>query len=238
MSKLPSGGGTRICKAAVKSVAEDGVYRWTISTSAVDDEGEVLVPRGCNYGDFLKQGGAMYWWHDTSEFPLAKIKSITTTANAVEADIVFPPRPDSLPEGTEWGPDYMRALVDAEMVQAVSVGFARQVDGTRKATDADKSKYGDGAQWVTNKWKLGEVSFTTIPVNPEAIRKAVESRDGLTLAGCKAALGLDVKVEPEQAPERKSHRIVVRVPERGALGDIEVKAARAIALAKGRVYLP
>jgi len=227
------GDGRRSCSVSVKAATDPGVYRWTISTNVIDDDGEVMVPRGCNFRDFVRQGGGMYWQHNPSEYPIGKCVGVKLF-DEVEAEVMFPVRPLSLPESESWGPDYMRALVDAEMVNAVSVGFSRLEGGSRAATGGDKARYGDDVRRVTNKWKLREVSFTTTPINAEALRKAFDSR-GLSLAGAKSVLR-GLKVDTAHKLEPVVHRLRVIVPERGHLDRLEVEAAKAIAKLRGRVY--
>lgn len=234
---MPTGYGRKTVGAtiATKAKRDDGVYPWVISTQDVDYEGEVMVARGCNFKPFLKHGGGMYWHHNPAEFPLAKCIGVTLNESDITADITFPARPAEWDAARPWGPEYMKALVDAEMVRAVSVGFNRLDGGTRQATAADRTKYGANAGWVTTKWMLKEISFTTMPMNAGAVRKAF-GVGSLTLDGCRAA-GITLALNDSNEVTAK-YTIRVNVPRVGALDRIGDSVAKAVARARGRVYWP
>ncbi len=227
----------RAFPAVLKSQrSEPDVYPWTISTVQPDLDGEVMVPKGCVYREFVKSGGAMYWNHDQSTLPVAMVKAIRATNNELEADVVFPPRPESFAEGQHWGPDYMRALVDSGMVKAVSIGARRLEGGMRMATSSDVEKYGSATRMVTNKWRLFEVSFTTAPVNTQALRKSMGSLDP---RGLKSLFGIEITMDESPAPAEiiTKHRVQIVVPQYGAADRIATKAANEIARRRGRVWI-
>lgn len=141
-----------------------------ISTIAVDRDGEVLIPQGCNTKDYEKNP-IVTWMHDYYSLPVGKIAAIKRDAESVSAKIVFASRPENHPADEEWFPDVVFSMYQQKVLSAFSVGF--DPIESRPSTDRDLEKFGAGCRRVTNKWSLLEVGCVTIPCNQEAVATAV-----------------------------------------------------------------
>lgn len=141
-----------------------------ISTIAVDRDGEVLIPQGCNTKDYEKNP-IVTWMHDYYSLPVGKIAAIKRDAESVSAKIVFASRPENHPADEEWFPDVVFSMYQQKVLSAFSVGF--DPIESRPSTDRDLEKYGAGCRRVINKWTLFEVGCVTIPCNQEAVAMAV-----------------------------------------------------------------
>ena len=142
----------------------------TINTAAVDRDGEVVVPMGCNAKDF-EANPVVPLMHSYYGLPVARCVALQKTQDAVVAKIRFADRPEGHPADAEWVPDTLYSLYKQGVMNAFSVGFLPTE--TRPASDRDVEKYGPGCRRVIGKWKLLEVSCVPIPCNPEAVAQAV-----------------------------------------------------------------
>jgi len=168
-----------------------------ISTIAVDRDGEVLIPQGCNTKDYEKNP-IVTWMHEYYALPLGKIAAIKRDAESISAKIVFASRPESHPETEEWFPDVVFSLYQQGVLSAFSVGF-NSIE-TRPSTDRDLEKFGAGCRWVTSKWSLLEVGCVTIPCNQEAVATAV-SKGFIREATAEKIFGKSEAAEPETPSE-------------------------------------
>lgn len=181
----------------------------TITTAAVDRDGEVLVPQGCYTKDFEKNP-SVFLGHDYYNLPIGKCAAIRRTPDAIVAKTVFAERPADFPVGQEWIPDTLFSLFQQGVLKGFSVGFL-PIE-SRPATDKDVEKFGAGVRRVYSKWNLLEYSVAAIPANPEAIAMAV-SKGFVKAATAKAIFGKDAvgtATEPEtvEAPEPVSAVVV------------------------------
>lgn len=141
-----------------------------ISTDSIDRDNEVMVPAGMNSRDFERNPILLYN-HDTS-LPIGRALSLKRGEHEITADFEFAARPEGF-EG-EWLPDYVKALVQARVLRALSIGFAPLPGGMRLATKGDVEKYGPEVQRVFSKWTLQEVSIVSVPANQDALITAVQ----------------------------------------------------------------
>lgn len=157
--------------ADVKISSEDErCVRAVISSSAVDREGDVLIPQGMNSKDFEANPVVMLM-HSYYTLPIGKVTAIKRGEETVEAKIEFAARPDDHPEGEEWVPATIFSLFKQGVLNAFSVGFIPT--DARAATSRDCTKYGEECQQVINRWKLLELSVVGLPCNQEAVAMAV-----------------------------------------------------------------
>lgn len=164
-----------------------------ISTAAVDRDGEVLIPMGCNSKDFEKNPVVM-WLHNYNRIPIGKVVGFKRTDDEVVAKMVLASRPDSYPEDKEWEPDTLLSLYQQGILSAFSVGFIPTE--SRPATDRDAKKYGDGVRRVHSKWKILEVSAVPLPANQEAVAIAV-SKGIISAEFAKSMCGVDTEADAE-----------------------------------------
>jgi len=158
-----------------------------ITTSAVDREGHVLVPMGCNTKDY-ERNPIVLMQHDSFGLPIARCSAIKRFDDYITAKAVFANRPESLPPDEEWVPDIIYDLYKQKMLNAFSVGLI-PIE-MRPSNDRDVEKYGVGCRLVVSKWSLLEFSAVTIPMNQEAVMTAV-GKGMLTAAHARKWLNVD-----------------------------------------------
>jgi HK97 family phage prohead protease len=141
-----------------------------ISTSAVDRDGEVLIPMGMNSKDFEKNP-IVFLNHDYYTLPIGKVVALKRDETTVTAKVVFAARPAGHPEGEEWPPDTILHLFQEGVLKGFSVGFMPLE--SRPATQKDMDKFGGECSRVFNKWALLELSVAPLPANQEAVALAV-----------------------------------------------------------------
>ncbi len=150
----------------------------TISTSAVDREGEVLVPMGMRSKDY-ESNSIVFYNHSYADFcaeaeeklPIGKVTDIKRTDTEVVAKIRFADRPENYPTDKTWLPDTLFSLYKQGVLNGWSVGF--QPLERRPATQRDIEKFGAGCKLVTSKWDLFELSAAPLQCNQEAVTVAV-----------------------------------------------------------------
>jgi HK97 family phage prohead protease len=117
------------------------------------------------------QNPVLFWNHDYA-YPVGKCVGLRRAEREIRGDFVFAQRPEGYTG--EFYPEVTAALVAQGVVNAVSVGYAPEEGGTRRATDADRKKYGAGCHTIYSRWKLLEVSLAPMQANPEALITAVK----------------------------------------------------------------
>lgn len=151
---------------------EDGERAVTakISTIAVDRDGDVVIPMGCNTKEYEKNP-VVFMAHNYWSLPVGKCVAIKRTEDAIIGKTVFAPRPENHPADEEWLPDTLLHLYQQGVLKGFSIGFSA-ID-SRYATDKDLLTYGANCRRVYNKWTLLEYSVAPIPANQEAVATAV-----------------------------------------------------------------
>jgi len=174
-----------------------------ISTTAVDRDGECLIPGGCNSKAY-QSNPVVLLNHSYWDLPVGRCAALKREADAITAKVVFATRPSDYPADKEWVPDVLLSLFQQKTLSAFSVGFVPLE--TRPATDRDIEKFGAGCRRVVSKWELLEFSIVCIPCNSEAVALAV-SKSMIKPDTAKALFGYEAKAEeqpPEPKPEEKS----------------------------------
>jgi len=142
---------------------EEYIVEAIISTKGVDREGEVVLPEGCNYTEFLKTGTVLFD-HDQSK-PIAKTLSIRKNSEYITAKFQF--------SATDSFSQKIYNLIKEGIIKATSIGFIPTK--RRKATEKDKKDFGDNCQVVTTQYNLLEFSIVAVPANSEALVLSVKS---------------------------------------------------------------
>jgi HK97 family phage prohead protease len=196
-----------------------------ITTDSVDRDGEVMVPQGMNSKDY-ERNPVLLWQHDPSA-PIGRAVSLKRGENSIEAEFELPHRPQGY-EG-QWRPDFVRGLIQAGVLGAVSIGFMPMEGGERMATKGDVERYGAEVRKVYSRWKLLEVSVVSVPANQDALITAVQK--GYVTAEAVKAFGMHARPAPQP-------RVVVsvQVPQLGKK-DVALMAAEEMARARGTVLL-
>ena len=218
-------------KSFIADLTTEGkTFTATITTNAIDRDGEVLLPEGMITADFEKNS-VVFWNHDYDR-PIGKSLSLTKSRDAWVSKAQLAERPES--HVGEWFPDTVHALMKQGIIKGVSVGF--QPIESRNPSKKDIELFGDGVKRVFNKWKLLEFSVAPLPANQDALVSAV-SKGLMTPIQCKSMFNVDITApvaEPPK-PRRKLFLITYKpeTPERVNPVQI-VHDAVTIAIAKRR----
>ena len=198
---------TKAFSTDIKIGDEERSVTAKISTSAIDRDGEVLLPQGANFKEFEKNP-VVFFGHEHNTLPIGKCVAIKRDDKAIYAKTVFAARPDGYPVDKEWLPDTVFSLYKQGVLNGFSVGFV-PIE-TRPATKADEKNYGEGVKRIYSKWKVLEYSAVPIPANQEAVATAV-SKGFLSVNHAREWFGVeDVKVKcsfklpPSEAEVAKS----------------------------------
>ena len=171
-----------------KAVKGDGEFEVVATTQGVDRDGEVIMVQGWDFENFNKSP-VVLWGHNYSSLPIGAVTSLTVEGDSVIAKGVFA-RSDFAQE--------VRALYDDGFLKTVSVGF---IPHER-----------NGA--VITKAELLELSFVSVPANPDALDriKSFESKYmQVTLKEAEEQAHTEVKEEPKK--EEGAHEQQPQVPE-------------------------
>jgi len=172
-----------------------------ISTTAVDRDGDVMLPSGVDMTDFEKNPVVLFG-HDAGRIPIGRADGMRRSRNTLEAKVKFAARPESLPEGQEWVPDTVFDLFQQGVLRAFSVGFT--IDNAREADQKDIEMFGDGVTRVITNWKLLEFSVVPIPANQDALVTAISK--GWIREGSWTANELDRVWDFTDGTTAKDHR--------------------------------
>jgi HK97 family phage prohead protease len=152
----------------------------TLTTAAVDREGDVVAAGGWQLANYLQNPVVLYG-HDYKSLPVGKAVSLTVTETGLSGRVRFPE------PGTYAFADTVRALVKQGFLNAVSVGFKpirSEPNAARGGTDFHEQE-------------LLEFSFVPVPANPEALVSLRSTEGGRAL--CKIwASQIREMVDPEE----------------------------------------
>lgn len=138
--------------ASVEPIAERKMA-FTISTAAVDRDGDTIDPKGWDLGAY-KSNPVVLWAHDYSRPPLGKAVNLEMTKDGLRADVEF------LPAGMDPFADMIHDMVKGGFLNATSVGF--------KGKDFSRSKDREHGYDFKSQ-ELLEFSIVPVPSNPEAL---------------------------------------------------------------------
>jgi len=232
----------------IKPVEGERAVMARISTSAVDRDGDVLVPQGCNFKNY-NLNPVVFWNHDASEYPIGKCVAFQKGDEYIDAKVVFAARPDNHPEGEEWEPDTIFSLYQQKVLNAFSVGLI-PIE-TRPPTKRDLEKYGE-CKRVVSKWELYEFSAVPLPANQEAVALAVskgckqeDAEAWIESHKAKVVEAKSVVETPQPVPQSpatpqpktiKQTVIIVRRPAVDVEKRVRDSVRQAVAKAMGRIY--
>lgn len=211
-----------------------------ISTMAVDRDGDVLIPQGCNSKDF-DANPVVFFNHSYrggSAMPIGKCDWIKREADCLTAKTTFAERPEGYPNGREWLPDTILSLFKQGVIRGFSVGF--EPVEYRMPTPHDVQCFGKDCRQVFSKWKLLEYSVAPLPANQEALALAV-AKGYVPADVAKDMFDYEykagaIKAEPTPAPARPAERRVVLVSG-AAIKKQDSTNNLAVLKAKGRIYV-
>lgn len=182
----------------------DGAMSIVMSSATEDRMGDTIAVSGWRLDNF-KSNPVLLWGHDSFAPPIGKVSSVVVEGNALKAK-----RVEWVPKEVSEFAWTIQRLVELGFVRAVSVGFRPLKWAFRDDGGVDFAEQ-----------ELLELSFVSIPANPEALveskavdvtpvdqwaAKLIASGDaGLSVDGAKAWLGSRAaalaKAHPNQADD-------------------------------------
>ena len=137
-----------------------------ISTGVVDRENEVLLAKGADFEQFLKNP-VVLWAHNYFEQPIGRAMWIKRGTKKITAKMQF--------ADTQYA-DEIYELFRGGFLNAFSVGFRVLEFKYPTSVDLKKNPQWAKAERIITKWELLEFSVAPVPVNPEALVLAVKTK--------------------------------------------------------------
>lgn len=203
-----------------------------ITSSAIDRDGEVLLPDGMIYREFMSNPIVFANHEYGVSDVVGKVVSMTRAKDGWLAKVLMLPRPAEH-VGT-WMPDTILHMARFG-IMGVSVGF--QAIETRKPSKKDVEQFGEEVNRVVSKWNLMELSIAPLPCNQDALIMAVSK--GMQPAEAKQ-FWPGVTIPPVKPRRKVSLAGMVREQwHKGAFTRaVEDAAAMTVAKMRGRVFWP
>lgn len=144
----------------------------TITTSAVDRYGEVVISGGADLENYLKNP-IVLWVHDSYNLPIGRAIWLKKTRNKIMAKIQFVAK-----EINEFA-EQVYQMYKEGFLKAFSIGFRPDFKKMRPPTPEEIEKLPEwsAASKIYFKWELLEFSAVPIPANPQALAKAVKNHE-------------------------------------------------------------
>ena len=152
-----------IRKTSLRAADKDAEgMEFILSDATVDRYGDTIDANGWVLDNFNKNPIALF--NHQSSFPIGSWSSLRVEDNALRGHLTM------APAGTSQRHDELRALIDAKILKAVSVGFVPLDSKARK----DDHGYYIGENFI--KQELVETSLVSVPANPNALAVAKSMR--------------------------------------------------------------
>ena len=145
---------------------EERTVTAVISTATVDRDAEVLLPKGIELENYLKNPVVLFG-HNYTGLPVGKALWVKKGTKSIKAKVKF--------ADTELGNEIYE-LFKGGYLNAFSVGFCAKEGHAPKPEDIKKNPEWANARFIFDKWELLEFSAVPIPANPEALATAVKSK--------------------------------------------------------------
>lgn len=165
----------------------------TITTSAVDRYNEVVLAKGADLENFLKNP-VVLWVHNSHEPPIAKALWIKKSRNKIVAKLKFVSK-----EVSEFA-EQIYQMYKSGFLKAFSIGFRPDFDEIRapKPEEIEKNPAWANVRRLFLKWELLEFSAVPVPANPEALATAVKNHELEASPELLKQLGYEVEDEDEE----------------------------------------
>ena len=136
-----------------------------ISTGAIDRDKEVLLPKGLDTENYMKNPVVM-WAHDYSDMPIGKARYIDKKRKEIVAQVEFADSEKA---------NEVYELFKGGFLKAFSVGFIIKKSHAPTPDEIKKTPEWAVVYRVIDEWELLEFSAVPVPANPEALATAVKS---------------------------------------------------------------
>lgn len=160
-----------------------------ISTQSVDRHGDVMLAKGCDASEFLKNPVVLYN-HDINN-PIGQCVDLQIMNDHIVAKTLFATRPAD--HQGEWLPDKLLALFDQGVIRGFSTGFMK--GKARAANFAERKSFDRPIKRVVEQWTLAEYSVTPVPVNQDALVVMTSKALGCSVDMAKSLCG---EVDPDR----------------------------------------
>jgi len=138
-----------------------------INTDTVDRDGEVLLPKGANLENFMKNP-VVLWAHDYYDTPIARALWIKKGRGRITAKAKFADTDKA---------EEVYQLYKGGFLNAFSVGFDPGSPREPKPEEIKANPDWANARRIYETWELLEFSAVPVPANPDALVIAVKSKD-------------------------------------------------------------
>ncbi len=183
-----------------KAEEDNSAIAW-ISTDAIDRDKEVMLPKGVNTENFLKNP-VVLWAHDYSGTPVGKTQWIKQGRKYIKAKWEW--------ADTEKAQE-IKQLWEGGFLNAVSVGFI--VSKSHEPTPDDIKKNPDWAEvrLVIDEWELLEFSIVPVPANPAALVAAVKELNISEATQKELGIENTTVFEEEESEETNNEEVEIKV---------------------------
>lgn len=217
-----------------------------ITTTSIDDDGEVVLPRGAILTRFLKNRTVFDVHEYGTRNVVGKNLELDVTDKGIIALTRFTPRPPSLPKSQEWFPDTALWLHHTGDINGWSIGF--EPVESRQPTAKDKAEFGEAEhfQLVHSRWRMLEYSQAPLPANEDAINLCRRKGFVSDRLAKHLSKGDRLTMQLARSFKRKTQRVVktvvvLRQPKPKPRGPslqerIEQEIERAVAKEYGKLY--
>jgi len=167
----------------------------TITTGAIDRDGEIVLASGGDFSDFQKNPVVLFG-HRYYDPPIGKAMWIKSQGSKIIAKTVIAPG--------ERG-DEILALMQGGFLKAFSIGFSPSAGKSGPPTTAELKRRPEWseARTIHREWKLLEYSVVTVPANPEALAMAVSKGEVSLSQNLANSLGVKLPAKRTVVPVRR-----------------------------------
>ena len=218
--------------ADTKAIEGERAFEVTITTTAIDRDGDIVEAKGAKLTNF-KKNPVVLMAHDYRGLPIGRAENLVKTDDDIKAKVVFPP------EGDYPLADIVYRLYKGNFMRAWSIGFIPIksediVDEDVKGKDEEDSRR-RGKRIKT--WELLEFSGCSVPSNPEALNNMLSK--GINIELLKEAGFIEIEEDKKEIvtkPEETDEYIRIPVRECEITATIDISKDEGIkALYCGKV---
>jgi len=178
--------------AETKEVEGERAFEVTITTTAVDRDGDIVEAKGAKLTNYRKNP-VVLMAHDYRGLPIGKAENLVKTDDDIKAKVIFPP------EGDYPLADIVHRLYKGKFMRAWSIGFIPIK--TEDIVDEDNGGKGGedsirrGGRRIKS-WELLEFSACAVPSNPEALTNMVAK--GINIDTLKEAGFIEIEEDEKE----------------------------------------
>lgn len=154
---------------------DERVFEYTITDETPDRYGDIMRYKGCDWGDYYPRNPVVVFSHKDRDLPVGKVLNIwiDDVTKSVKAWILY----FGNDVDTSGFSDVVFKFVKSGALPACSIGFLPKENGIYyPKDDAERKDLGLGRYGRDfRSWNLLEVSPCSVPANPNALAKFLDS---------------------------------------------------------------